>query len=243
MDRATERVPADETRRIGRRRLSCVPCSVVVHGLLVSVLFLLPGVVFPGPLRDSPPVVVGHPEPAPSLAARPADPDAAVVAYAPPEEAAAREEPPVEPALFAALAGPPITVVGSPTVERLPPSRTALRKPAEEDGTGTEDEGDPEPEEGGAGDDGEITPPVPLHQPDPPYPDWAERRRIEGSVVLDFTVFTDGTTGEFRIVTSSGHDGLDRAAIRGVKVWTFRPALQRGVPVPYRIRAKITFQL
>lgn len=79
----------------------------------------------------------------------------------------------------------------------------------------------------------------------PPYPKDAERRRIEGTVVLEVLVDVDGRPIDVRVQTSSGSRSLDEAARKHVlKRWLFRPAMQGGravqavglVPVQFTMR-------
>ncbi|UHQ19456.1 TonB family protein [Lysobacter sp. KIS68-7] len=66
----------------------------------------------------------------------------------------------------------------------------------------------------------------------PPYPPEAQRRRIEGTVLLQVLVDVDGKPIQVTIQQSSGNRTLDEAAVRHVlKRWMFRPAIQNGVAV------------
>lgn len=68
--------------------------------------------------------------------------------------------------------------------------------------------------------------------PPPPYPPEAERRRLEGTVLLQVLVDVDGRPIEVRVQRSSGHRALDEAARKQVlKRWTFRPAIRNGIAV------------
>lgn len=81
--------------------------------------------------------------------------------------------------------------------------------------------------------------------PPPAYPRDAERRRLEGTVMLQVLVGTDGRPLEVLVHASSGHRSLDEAARNHVlKRWTFRPAMRDGravqaiglVPVAFQLR-------
>ena len=68
--------------------------------------------------------------------------------------------------------------------------------------------------------------------PPPPYPRDALREGIQGTVLLQVLVDTDGRPLEVRIQQSSGHRQLDDAARRHVlKHWRFRPAIKDGQAV------------
>jgi len=66
---------------------------------------------------------------------------------------------------------------------------------------------------------------------DPAYPEQAERRGIEGTVVVKFQVLADGDVGDIFVEKSSGFPVLDEAAMQAVKSWTFYPATKDGEPV------------
>jgi len=75
------------------------------------------------------------------------------------------------------------------------------------------------------------------------YPSLARRRGYEGSVVVRLLVSRTGVVDKVEVVESSGYRVLDRAAAQAVKRWLFRPALDRGRPVPYPLRHKFRFRL
>ena len=65
--------------------------------------------------------------------------------------------------------------------------------------------------------------------PSPPYPVDAMRAGLQGVVMLQILVDTDGRPLEVSIHKSSGHRMLDEAARRFVlKRWTFTPAMKDG---------------
>lgn len=49
------------------------------------------------------------------------------------------------------------------------------------------------------------------------YPEAASQNREEGKVKVEFTILRDGQLEDVRILRSSGHDSIDREAIRAVK--------------------------
>lgn len=98
---------------------------------------------------------------------------------------------------------------------------------------------------GPVGDGTAAGPPAPAaDNPRPRYPRQALRRGWEGTVVLWVDVQPDGTAGDVGIVTSSGHDCLDAAALDAVRRWRFRPAVdERAVPYACTVKLPITFTL
>jgi protein TonB len=85
--------------------------------------------------------------------------------------------------------------------------------------------------------------PVYLENPAPEYPTMAKRRGYQGIVVLDVLVNKDGKAESVRLAKSSGHDILDRAAVKGVKEWLFHPAKEEKEPVDAWVKIPIKFQL
>ena len=73
--------------------------------------------------------------------------------------------------------------------------------------------------------------------PKPRYPKIARRMGYEGVVVLKAEILPNGRVGKVRIKRSSGHDILDKSALKAVKKWRFIPA-KRGED-PMRIWAEI----
>ena len=83
----------------------------------------------------------------------------------------------------------------------------------------------------------------PSKQPRPAYPADARDDGVEGTVVLVATVDTDGKVAEARVEKGSGDKRLDRAAEKGIRQWTYSPALRDGVPVKSSVRVRVEFRL
>lgn len=75
------------------------------------------------------------------------------------------------------------------------------------------------------------TPPDFSMNPPPRYPAEAVRNGWEGEVLLRITVAPDGQVSRVSIEKSSGHEILDQAALRAVRLWKGIPATQAGEPV------------
>ena len=77
----------------------------------------------------------------------------------------------------------------------------------------------------------------------------AEIRRIGRSVgplrvvKLDILVQADGKAGDVKLVTSSGFDLYDRAAVEAARIATYRPAVENGRAVESRLNYDISFGL
>ncbi len=82
-----------------------------------------------------------------------------------------------------------------------------------------------------------------LHNPKPAYPRRARRHHWQGLVLLRVQVGTDGRPLRVDLARSSGHASLDRAALRAVKAWRFRPARRDGEAVTAEVEVPIRFRL
>lgn len=76
------------------------------------------------------------------------------------------------------------------------------------------------------------------------YPDEAKKNKIQGRVSLQFTVNTDGTLTDARVLKGAA-PVLDAEALRAVNScppdWT--PGMQNGKPVPVKVMFPVIFQL
>lgn len=86
------------------------------------------------------------------------------------------------------------------------------------------------------------TPPRPTFTPDPKYPSEARKKHIEGKVLMEATIGTDGAAHDVQIVKSLGH-GLDEESINALKKWKFRPAMREGKPVAVKIKVEMAFKM
>lgn len=84
--------------------------------------------------------------------------------------------------------------------------------------------------------------PRPIRQPQPIYPPELRRAGIEGTVVLEFHVRSDGTTAQIT-VTQSENPGFNEPAIRAIRKWRFEPGEKDGKAVTCRVRLPIPFRI
>jgi periplasmic protein TonB len=77
----------------------------------------------------------------------------------------------------------------------------------------------------------------------PEYPAAAQQRGFEGRVLLRVDVSAAGTPLDVKVVSSSGHDILDEAALRAVRTWRFVPATRGGTPVAGIVNVPVEFKL
>lgn len=92
-----------------------------------------------------------------------------------------------------------------------------------------------------------VTPPSAnaayLKNPAPEYPQMAQRRGWEGTVLVRVEVLASGKPGQIQIQKSSGRDALDAAALAAVKRWSFVPAKQGDVAQAGWVSVPIDFKL
>ena len=78
----------------------------------------------------------------------------------------------------------------------------------------------------------------------PTYTPEALRAKIEGTVVMNAVVGTDGTPEDIEITKSLDEQyGLDKQAVAALNQWRFAPGLKDGKPVPVRITVEMRFTL
>ena len=75
----------------------------------------------------------------------------------------------------------------------------------------------------------------------PIYPRAAYDKRIEGTVLLELLIDSEGRVARSRVLRSV--PGLDEAALASVQTWKFRPAVKGGKPVPTIAHAPVSFRL
>ncbi len=79
--------------------------------------------------------------------------------------------------------------------------------------------------------DGEV---IPLVRIEPDYPRSALTRRIQGRVVLSFTIKPDGHVADAQVIDADPPDVFDDSALRAVRRWIYNPKLVDGKPVERR---------
>jgi TonB family protein len=88
-----------------------------------------------------------------------------------------------------------------------------------------------------------ITPPVPVHRVDPKYTDEARRQGLNGTVILQAVIKTDGTIDILSVVRGMPL-GLTENAIEALKQWQFRPGNKDGKDVDILVNnIEINFEL
>jgi protein TonB len=89
-----------------------------------------------------------------------------------------------------------------------------------------------------------ISPPAPLKREFPGYPRGAQKRGIEGWVLLEFTVDERGAVVAPRVVEAVPPGIFDAIALEAITKWKYEPAMDGGkAVVAPGMRVKLNFQL
>ena len=87
-----------------------------------------------------------------------------------------------------------------------------------------------------------VQPPKAIETPDPMYPEAAQRKRIEGTVILYLVIDAQGRPTTVYVGRSLDHD-LESPAVEAVQHWTFAPAIFKGTAIPVAINVEVNFRL
>jgi TonB family protein len=75
----------------------------------------------------------------------------------------------------------------------------------------------------------------------PKFPVATRNREMNGWVELEFTVRTDGSTGDIVVTNSYPRNTFDSSAVRAVSQWRYKPVVLNGKPVDQRAAVRIRF--
>ena len=85
---------------------------------------------------------------------------------------------------------------------------------------------------------------VPIVRVEPMYPARAAQRKIEGWVVVEFSISKTGRVENSKILRANPPTIFNRAALKAVQKWKYKPRIDNGVPVDsHGNQTKITFTL
>ena len=85
---------------------------------------------------------------------------------------------------------------------------------------------------------------LPLYRVDPRYPSKALKRRVEGYVIMRFTIDATGRPKDIEVIEAEPQRMFEREAIRALKKWTYQPKVEDGVSIEqYGQTAKVEFKL
>ena len=77
----------------------------------------------------------------------------------------------------------------------------------------------------------------------PVYPKESRRHAEQGTVLVELHISERGDVTDARLLRSSGHPRLDRAALRALREWRYAPARRHGTAEPTRIEQPVHFRL
>jgi protein TonB len=86
-----------------------------------------------------------------------------------------------------------------------------------------------------------IRAPQKLREVNPVYPPIAQAAGIQGIVIIEATISTDGRVVDARVLRSVPL--LDQAALAAVRQWEYTPTMLNGVPVPVVMTVTVSFTL
>jgi TonB family protein len=88
-----------------------------------------------------------------------------------------------------------------------------------------------------------VSAPKCVYCPPAEYTNKARKDKLAGTVTLMVIVTADGTVRDISVKKALG-DGLDESAVKTVKKWEFKPAMDRdGNPVPVKVAVQVSFHL
>lgn len=88
---------------------------------------------------------------------------------------------------------------------------------------------------------GQIRAPEKVQDVAPVYPAIAMQARVEGVVIIEAVIGTDGRVQDARVLRPEPL--LDQAALTAVRQWVYRPTLLNGIPVPVIMTVTVQFRL
>ena len=88
---------------------------------------------------------------------------------------------------------------------------------------------------------GNVRVPTRVKHVNPEYPPDAQAARVQGVVICEAIIGTDGRVTDAKVLRSIPM--LDAAALEAVKQWEFEPTYLNGVPVPVIMTVTVNFTL
>ncbi|PFG57699.1 outer membrane transport energization protein TonB [Vibrio sp. ES.051] len=85
---------------------------------------------------------------------------------------------------------------------------------------------------------------LPLYRVDPRYPSKALKRRVEGYVIMRFTIDATGRPKDIEVIEAKPKRMFEREAIRALKKWKYQPKVEDGVSIEqFGQTVKLEFKL
>ena len=225
----------DPSIKLGTRKWYSVPLSFIVHTFAIVALVIAP-LMATGALPSPSARTFFMPIEPPSL---PQPPPIRRAATPPPQNVARDAAPLVAPdsiapepeidAGFEADASPGFDVIGGSEVEI-----TGVVTPPPVS--------NPAPPAGPVPVGGKVRAPERLTDVSPVYPPVALAARVQGMVILQATIDTEGRVQAARVLRSDS-PLLNEAALAAVRQWVYSPTLLNGVPVSVVMTVTVQFRL
>ena len=86
-------------------------------------------------------------------------------------------------------------------------------------------------------------PPRPLQRSAPKYPRQAQKKGVEGYVILSLLIDNSGHVQDVMVVESYPEETFEEAALNAIRTWAFRPGEYKGQTVPVRVTQTLKFEL
>jgi len=223
---------------VGSRKWYTLPCSVLIHAVVAAAVIIAP--LMAADVLPVPPAMMAFiaaspappPPPPPPPPAQAAAPKALVdMTRAVPVEAPSGIKPdsglviaPDASLPGAVEGGVPDGVAGSGLIllpEPPPPPPPTPRAPVRPGG--------------------DLRPPTRIKDVQPVYPAIAQSARVQGVVIVEAIIGTDGKVRDARVLRSIPL--LDQAAVDAVRQWEYTPSRLIGVSVPVIITVTVNFIL
>ncbi len=85
---------------------------------------------------------------------------------------------------------------------------------------------------------------VPLVRIQPIYPRIAQEKRIEGWVLIEFSIGLTGAVEQPKVIDAKPSGFFEQSALEAVRKWKYKPTIKNGIPVITRgLMVKVTFNL
>ncbi|HJZ11610.1 MAG TPA: energy transducer TonB, partial [Acidobacteriota bacterium] len=89
-----------------------------------------------------------------------------------------------------------------------------------------------------------VTKPELTNRINPDYPLAAQRKKVEGTVILSILVSESGSVADVKLLRQAGGaSGLNEAAVAAARKWKFRPAVKDGKRVKVWVTYPIVFKI
>ena len=87
-----------------------------------------------------------------------------------------------------------------------------------------------------------LTYPSVIHRAEPEYTKAALDAKLQGTVIVSLLIGVDGVPSEIKVAHGLGM-GLDKKAVKCLKLWRFKPATLHGEVIPMKATMEVNFRL